>query len=222
MFRKSNRIPGRRAEWAHPVRPARFPGEIADDKPSNGNPGEKIASGSHAVLLQREPAEGAGAEVSRIRFHSTPLDSIPRHPTRPFDRRRQQATAGCDPDRIRGGAITIDLGEAMTRVELTGWQSGLRRIQLNQILRQFGGLSTAEGRQAVERLMAGGRVIVECADDEAAGRFCELALLVGINSARPEPSISADVPVDPAPSAPAPVVKARSAPRPKPGRPKRS
>jgi hypothetical protein len=67
----------------------------------------------------------------------------------------------------------------MTRVELTGWRPGLNKVKLNQLLRQFGGLGLADSKANVDRLLAGERVSVECADDEAARSFCEQARLVG-------------------------------------------
>ena len=67
----------------------------------------------------------------------------------------------------------------MTRVELIGWRKGLKKISLNHLLREFGGKGLAEAKLDVDRLLDGGRVVVECADLEAARSFCEQATSLG-------------------------------------------
>jgi ribosomal protein L7/L12 len=73
----------------------------------------------------------------------------------------------------------------MTRTELTGWREGLNKIKLNQLLRQYGGLGLADAKEAVDRLLAGERVAVPCADEDKARSFCEQAIAAGADCAGP-------------------------------------
>jgi hypothetical protein len=71
----------------------------------------------------------------------------------------------------------------MTRIELTGWREGLNKVALNHLLRRSGGLGLADAKDAVDHLLSGGNVVVECSDEEAARSFCQQAQAAGVERA---------------------------------------
>jgi hypothetical protein len=73
----------------------------------------------------------------------------------------------------------------MTRVTITGWTEGLNKVELNHLLREFGGYRLKEAKDAVDRLIGGEEVTLEVADTKSAIAFQERAALIGAQCSIP-------------------------------------
>lgn len=74
----------------------------------------------------------------------------------------------------------------MIRITLTGWHTGLDKVRLNHLLRQYAGLTLAGAKRAVDDLLAGRPASFE-ANEADADAFCRAATEAGaIWSASPE------------------------------------
>ena len=67
----------------------------------------------------------------------------------------------------------------MARLAITGWKTGLDKVELNRLLRQHAGLKLHEAKQAVDELLEGQTVTVECSDPASASSLCRAARAIG-------------------------------------------
>lgn len=67
----------------------------------------------------------------------------------------------------------------MPKVKITGWITGLNKIQLNHILRRHVGCGLREAKQAVDELLDGATLEYEFPDRESASAFRNSVIDVG-------------------------------------------
>lgn len=67
----------------------------------------------------------------------------------------------------------------MYRVTITGWKVGLKKISLNDLLREHAGYSLSQARQAVDGLLAGRSFAFDVSDERSVILFCESATAIG-------------------------------------------
>jgi ribosomal protein L7/L12 len=67
----------------------------------------------------------------------------------------------------------------MPKVVITGWKTGLNKVELSKLLRQHAGLQLGEAKAVVERLLEGEVVAVECPDAESTLELYRAASSVG-------------------------------------------
>ena len=66
-----------------------------------------------------------------------------------------------------------------TQVRLVGWEEGLKKVQLNHLLRERCLLGLAEAKQKVDDLLLGQPVLVDCDSAESAHALIEEASSIG-------------------------------------------
>ena len=68
----------------------------------------------------------------------------------------------------------------MTRqILLDGWEPGIRKISLNHLLQEEGGMSLSEAKKVVDNLLSGQDVQIEIASDSQARHFLQEARKLG-------------------------------------------
>jgi hypothetical protein len=67
----------------------------------------------------------------------------------------------------------------MTRVTIVGWEEGLNKVRLNDLLRESAGFRLGEARRAVDQVLGGESVSFESTEPEAATAFCRSARAIG-------------------------------------------
>ena len=64
-------------------------------------------------------------------------------------------------------------------VTISDWSVGFRKIEFNDLLREFAGCGLAEAKRAVDRLLDHEPLVIEIPDDEAAEEFVRRAIEIG-------------------------------------------
>jgi hypothetical protein len=66
-----------------------------------------------------------------------------------------------------------------SRVRLTGWSPGLKKVSLAKLIRESAGLPLDQAHDAVNRLLGGNVVDLSFASNDVAGRFADEARELG-------------------------------------------
>jgi hypothetical protein len=67
----------------------------------------------------------------------------------------------------------------MSRVTFTGWCEGLRKVPLNNLLREKAGMPLQSAKRVVDDLLEGRQVVVDVADDRTAMELASAASELG-------------------------------------------
>ncbi len=84
------------------------------------------------------------------------------------DRSRRESDTGLLPSTRRQST-------SMSRVIITGWEEGLKKISLSRLLQDEAGLTISQAKHAVDEVLEGRRVELTFSSSAAAERFAAAA-----------------------------------------------